>query len=243
MGAAALPPDACVVEVGPGLGILTEELARHARSVIALEKDRELVAALLPVVPDGVRVINADALEFDLGLLPAGDYHLVANLPYNVASAVLRHFLDSTKRPASCTIMVQAEVADRMIARPPNMNLLAVSMQFHGTPEIAFFVGRGAFTPPPKVTSAVVHVDVCQEAPLDQREFEEFFAFVRAGFATRRKQLKNSLRANYGADPAVLLSVFKILGISERIRPQELNVDDWLRLYRCMQPDTVASTL
>lgn len=232
---AGLTPDSLVVEIGPGLGILTEELASRVRTVVAIEKDDALAASLRQIVPANVRIINADALEFDLSEIPDRPYSIVANLPYNVATAILRRFLDSQRRPASCTVMVQREVAERMVVRPPDMGILAVATQFHGQPRIAFRVGRGAFTPPPNVTSAVVKIDVDPDPPLPQAEFEPFFDLVRAGFGTRRKQLKNSLSANAGIDAERLTAAFDAAGIPQQARAQELDVADWLRLYRALR--------
>jgi len=232
---AGLDPEGVSVEVGPGLGILTEELAGRVRTVIAIEKDDELAAALGEIMPANVRIINADALEFDLSEIPDGPYYLVANLPYNVATAILRRFLDSTRRPVSCTVMVQREVAERMVARPPDMGILAVATRFHGEPRIAFRVGRGAFTPPPNVVSAVVHIQVNPNPPLPQAEFEPFFELVRAGFGTRRKQLKNSLSANAEIDAERLTAALDAAGISQQARAQELDVNDWLRLYHALR--------
>lgn len=231
---AAIPRSATVVEIGPGLGTLTVELAKRAATVIALEKDSELADALSRLMPENVQVQNTDALEFDPSSLGKPDYYLVANLPYNVATAILRRILDSTVPPHSCTFMVQREVADRMVTRPPEMNILSVAMQFHGHPRIAFRVGRGAFTPPPRVTSAVVHMPVQRRLGLDQSELAAFFDLVRAGFSARRKQIKNSLE-NGGIPGGLVVPILESAGVDPATRPQELDVDDWLAMFHALQ--------
>lgn len=228
---AALSEDATVIEVGPGVGVLTADLARTAGRVIAIEKDESLVGPLRAHLPERVTIVEADAVDVDPGELVDGAYHFVANLPYNVGTAILRHFLDSARRPQSCTFMVQLEVAQRIVARPPHMSILAVAMQFHGQPKIAFRVGRGAFFPPPNVTSAVVHLDVREPAPLPQDQFGPFFDLVRAGFGNRRKLLRNSLSTGTGLDTATIAGSMARAGIGEQARAQELDVEDWLSLY------------
>jgi 16S rRNA (adenine1518-N6/adenine1519-N6)-dimethyltransferase len=228
---ARLDPGDTVVEIGPGLGILTEALAEHVAHVIAIEKDPLLAGQLPGWLPNNVDVRTADALEFDVGKLPEDGYKLVSNLPYNVATAILRALLDSTNRPESCTFMVQREVAERMVARPNKMNVLAVAMQFHGSPRIAFHVGRGAFTPPPGVASSVVHMPTKPADGVVGDDYEGFFELVRAGFSARRKTLRNSLIVGgLGAD-----RVDQILSgadIRPDVRPQQLDVPDWLAMYR-----------
>ncbi|CAN5529223.1 16S rRNA (adenine(1518)-N(6)/adenine(1519)-N(6))-dimethyltransferaseRsmA [soil metagenome] len=231
---ASIPPNATVVEIGPGLGTLTIELAKHADSVIALEKDSDLAKALSHLMPGNVQVQNTDALEYDPSSIDGRDYYLVANLPYNVATAILRRFLDSTFPPRSCTFMVQREVADRMVTRPPEMNILGVAMQFHGHPRIAFRVGRGAFTPPPRVTSSVVHMPVQRRFDLDQSDLEGFFDMVRAGFSARRKQIKNSLE-NGGIPDDLVVPILESAGIDPASRPQELDVEDWIAMFQALQ--------
>jgi 16S rRNA (adenine1518-N6/adenine1519-N6)-dimethyltransferase len=228
--AACIESTTRVVEVGPGLGILTEELARRANCVIALEKDTQLASALSATAPENVIVRNDDALTIDLNEICEQPYALVANLPYNVATAILRRFLDSANAPVSCTFMIQREVAERIVARPPEMNLLAVAMQFHGRPKIAFHVGRGAFTPPPRVTSSVVHMPVHRQLVVSQEDLGQFFGLVRAGFSARRKQLKNSLE-NGGVPGDLVSTLLRNAEVDPAVRPQELDLADWGRMF------------
>jgi len=165
--AAALAPGATVVEVGPGLGILTAELLRRvgpAGRVVAVELDRRLAAHVRAALGGhpALSVGEADVLARPPDTLVPGDapYVVVANLPYSIAPAVLRHFLDHPRRPSELVVMVQREVAERIVARPPAMSLLAVAVQFYGKPKVLFRVPQGAFSPPAKVESAVVHIEV-----------------------------------------------------------------------------------
>src|SRR5690606_10746789 len=154
---ADLGPDDLVVEVGPGLGILTRELARRAGTVIAVELDTRLADHLRESLElENVRMVEGDILDLNLAeLVGKRPYHVVANLPYSVAAAVIEHVLESDHRPGRMVVMVQREVAERIVARPPEMSVLAVAVQFYAVPRIAFRVGPGAFVPRPRVDSAV----------------------------------------------------------------------------------------
>ncbi len=226
---AEIRPDATVVEIGPGLGILTEELTRRAGCVIALEKDETLARALANLELPSLQIRNADALQVSTATLTDEPYQIVANLPYNVATAILRHFLDAQQPPTSCTFMVQREVAERMVARPPDMNVLAVAMQFHGSPRIAFNVGRGAFTPPPRVTSAIVHMPVERRPGLESADIDQLFRIVRAGFSARRKTLRNSLMIG-GLEESCVNRMLTETGTDGKVRAQTLDISDWIAL-------------
>lgn len=243
---AGLPPGGVAVEVGPGLGILTAELLARVGPtgrVVAVELDARLAAhvraefgadpALRVVEGDVLRHAPAALLE---GLPATTPYALVANLPYSVASAVLRHFLDSPRRPATLTVMVQREVAERIVARPPAMSLLAVAVQFYGTPTIALRLGPGAFIPRPRVDSAVLHL-VCHPAPpLPGAETPAFFALVAAGFGQRRKQLGNSLAAGLALPKEIVAGTLAAAGIAGERRAETLGVAEWLALHAALRP-------
>ncbi|MDP9375066.1 MAG: 16S rRNA (adenine(1518)-N(6)/adenine(1519)-N(6))-dimethyltransferase RsmA [Chloroflexota bacterium] len=245
--AAELAPGATVVEVGPGLGVLTAELLARvgpAGRVIAVELDRRLAAHLrddlVPEHPAGaaLEVVEADVLRRPPPALVPGDapYALVANLPYNITSAILRHFLDSPRRPARLVVMVQREVAERIVARPPAMSILAVAVQFYGAARIGLHVGRGAFLPRPKVDSAVVRVDTRPRPPLPEEEIPPFFTLVGAGFGQRRKQLLNSLAAGLDLPKPALGAALVAAGIAPDRRAETLAVEDWLALYARLRP-------
>lgn len=237
MEVAKLRPGGRVLEVGPGLGILTRALldaVRDGGQVTVVELDRRLAAHLRESygVHPALRVVDGDILRQPLRSLVSddGDYEVVANLPYNITSAVLRYFLEDQRRPVSMVVMVQDEVARRIVAQPPDMSILAVAVQFYGEPEIAFSVDRAAFTPQPRVGSAVVRIEVRGASPLPAEEVANFFAIVRAGFAQRRKQVLNSLAARLALSKEVLANAFSVAGIDPTSRAETLTVAEWVRL-------------
>src|SRR5439155_24398705 len=177
-----------------GLGILTEELARRLDPqrgrLVAVELDEKLLPILRERFSGNPHVsfVHGDVLDIPPRELSGGQpYKLVANLPYYITSAVLRHFLEADEKPQSLTVMVQREVAERMVAKPPDMSLLAVSVQYYGRPKVMFRVPPVAFNPPPKVDSAVVRIDVYQseQKPVTPSTEASFFRVVRAGFGQK----------------------------------------------------------
>src|SRR5687768_3007192 len=191
--AAGLSPDDEVLEIGPGLGILTLELARRARRVVAFELDRELAAVLPHLVPENVQIVQGDALKLDPAEYLSAPYKLAANLPYQITSPVLARYLSLEPVPSVLVLMVQREVAERIAAPPGDLTYLAVLVQSVARPRIVRLVPAGAFHPRPKVESAVVKLEPLT-APLVRREQrDDFLGLVRAGFGQPRKQLLNSL--------------------------------------------------
>lgn len=237
VGAAKLRPDDLVVEVGPGLGALTGQLAERAGGVIAVELDARLAAYLRQQFQGKcVEVIEGDILRIDLTHLTAGrPYKVVANLPYSVAAAVIEHLLESEARPTRLVVMVQREVAERIVAVPPKMSILAVAVRFFGEPRIAFRIGPGAFTPAPRVDSAVLTIDVAARPPLDREDREIFFRLVRAGFNQRRKHLANALAAGIDLPKQGVEARLRSSGIDPDRRAETLSVTEWLRLFRAFQ--------
>lgn len=233
VAAADLSPDDLVVEVGPGLGGLTRRLAAAAGEVIAVEIDRGLVTALESILADDpnrgkIKLVGADVLEVDPFELTGGrPYKLVANLPYYVTSPILRHFLETTEhRPACLVIMVQREVAERMMPRASDMNLLAVMVQYYGKARIATLVPAQAFYPPPKVDSAVVRLDLHDRPPLDA-DREKLFRVVHAGFAQPRKQLHNTLSQQLLLPADTVADVLRGAGVDPTRRPQTISLKEW----------------
>lgn len=237
--AAHIEPGDCVVEVGPGQGALTEELARRLDPqqgrLVAVELDSNLLPMLherFAPMPH-VSFVQGDVLEMSPGELSGKrPYKLVANLPYYITSAILRHFLETKDKPQSLTVMVQREVAERMTAHPPQMSLLAVSVQFYGKPKIVFRVPPGAFNPPPKVDSAVVRVDIYPpgEGPFHVRSEERFFSIARAGFGQRRKQLANTLATGLDLPKDEVVRALAEAGIEHTRRAETLSMEEWTRL-------------
>ncbi|MEA3345731.1 MAG: 16S rRNA (adenine(1518)-N(6)/adenine(1519)-N(6))-dimethyltransferase RsmA [Chloroflexota bacterium] len=244
VAAAELTEEDTVVEIGAGLGTLTHLLAQAAGKVIAVELDRALVAALSQLLADEphVTIVQGDILEFtpaDLliraDLAPHTPYLVVGNLPYGITSAVLRHFLEAERRPQRLVVTVQREVAERISARPGEMSLLSVSVQFYGSPQVVLRLKPGAFYPSPQVSSAVLRVD-CYDDPLLAEDSTSFFRIVRAGFSQRRKQLHNSLSAGLALADDQAKAALREAEIDPRRRPQTLSVEEWLALHRTLSP-------
>lgn len=222
------------VEVGPGLGVLTRELADRAGEVVAIELDRKLAEYLRGGgLPANVRVIERDILLTDVPAI-VGDrpYVVVANLPYSVAAAAIQHLLGPAQRPRRMVVMVQREVAERIVARPPEMSVLAVAVQFYAEARIAFRIGSGAFIPAPKVDSAVLELHVRPQLPISEAEVAGFFQIVRAGFGQRRKQLLNSLSAGLTEEKQAITGWLEAAGIDPARRAETLTVDEWVTLCR-----------
>ncbi len=231
-----------VLEIGPGLGTLTRYLADRAGQVTAVELDARRVAVLKETLQgrSNVRVVQGDILELDpQALISTGagrqeHYKVVANLPYYITSRVLRHLLSACIRPGLLTLMVQKEVAERIVAPAGSMSLLAVSVQAYGDPEVICSVPASAFYPRPKVASAVMTIRTYAEPLVPEEMIGPFFRVVRAGFQQKRKQLHNSLGANLGLPPDRIDSALLAARIARETRPQALGVDDWLGLTRAL---------
>lgn len=232
--AAGVGPADSIVEVGPGLGVLTWDLVKSAGHVTAVELDGELAAALREESASvhNLEIIQGDARDIDLCRVVGWDaYKLVANLPYYAAMPILRHFLESSCPPTRAIVMVQREVAKSMTARPGEMSLLAIGVQLYGKPRIAGYIPRSAFFPQPKVTSAVVCVDVYPRPALDVDDSGAFFRLVRSGFSTPRKQLRNALTYGLGAPAQVVETALAEARIDPRRRPETLSLEEWGNLY------------
>lgn len=235
VAAAELTGKETVLEVGAGLGALTRELAVGARRVIAIEVDRRLLPILREVLEGltGVEILAADILEIDLGaVLPVGPYQVVANIPYNITSALIRRFLESQDRPERMVLTIQREVAERIVAGPGAMSLLAVSVQVFGVPKLGARIPAAAFYPRPEVDSAVLRIDTHSTPPFDLSLVEPVFRLAKAGFAQRRKMLKNTLAAGLGWPAEKSVEVLAEAKIRSQARPQELSLEDWAGLAR-----------
>jgi 16S rRNA (adenine1518-N6/adenine1519-N6)-dimethyltransferase len=229
-----------VIEVGPGLGVMTERLAKLAGRVIAVELD-PLFSAVLKVKFTGannVEIINEDILKTDPAALlkNAGTrkYKVVANLPYYITSAVIRHLLEAAVRPALIVLTVQLEVARRITAAPGQMSLLAVSVQFYGRPSIVTRIKAGSFYPVPQVDSAVIRIEPYERPAVQVDDRDQFFAVVKAGFAQKRKQLHNALSAGLARSQAVVGRALEQAGLDGRRRAETLSLDEWAALARAL---------
>lgn len=232
---AELMPDDVVLEIGAGTGLLTERLAQAARRVIAVEVDERLKPILdqaLTSYPN-VDFIYQDILEVDVAALFTPDpYIVVANVPYYITSAILRHLLENNHRPRRLVMTVQEEVADRLAAKPDDMSILSVSVQFYGQPQIVTRLNRAVFWPRPDVDSALVRIDTYEHPPVDVPDDKTFFRVVRAGFGQKRKQLKNALGGGLNVSAAAAAALLESAGIDPRRRAETLSLEEWAALTR-----------
>jgi 16S rRNA (adenine1518-N6/adenine1519-N6)-dimethyltransferase len=233
---ASVSPTDAVLEIGPGLGSLTEALARRARRVVAVELDERFAPLLSERLRPyrNVSVMYGDILTQDVGALmgdDAGRYVVAANVPYYITSAIIRHLLEAPARPARITLMMQLEVAEKLVAKPGDMSLLTVSVQFYARPHIAARFPPAVFYPRPDVDSAVVRLDVFDEPPV-QADEKAFFRVAKAGFSQKRKQLKNSLSAGLAISGAQASALCAAAGIDPQRRPETLSLEEWAALTR-----------
>lgn len=236
MRAARLDARSEVLEVGPGLGVMTRLLAKAARHVVAVEIDPLLAEDMRTQLPDErVTVVTADILAFDPANWFDQPYTVVANLPYHVTSPALRHLLRAGPPCARrLVVMVQAEVAERLAASPGKMSALAVATQAQARVNILRRVPAAAFYPRPKVDSAVVVLEPLPDSErlVGRHELEKFVALVHAGFKQPRKTLANSLADGLGAPRAEAAAKLEEARLDPSLRPQALSVADWVRLFR-----------
>ncbi len=243
VSAAGLTREDTVIEVGPGLGILTAELARRAGWVIAIELDERLADILERTLPyDNVVVLNQDVLGAEPAALlkksapqfpPAlRTYKVVANLPYYITSPVLRHFLEAPVKPELMVVMVQKEVAETITAPAGKKSLLSIAVQFYGRPEIVANVPAKAFFPPPEVDSAIVRIDVYRRPPIDVDDADGFFKLVKAGFSAARKQVANSLSHSLGLTKQDVMDMLEKTGIDPQRRAETFTLEEWAGLWK-----------
>jgi 16S rRNA (adenine1518-N6/adenine1519-N6)-dimethyltransferase len=243
--AAELEQDDVVIEVGPGLGVLTSELVKQAGGVVAVELDDRL-AEILRQKMNAVKnftVVNRDILKVKPEALlsePVAaaalsgkpvSYKVVANLPYYITSAVLRYFLEAAPRPSLMVVMVQKEVAEAIAAEQGKMSLLSVSVQFYGKPEIVRIVPASGFYPPPEVDSAILKIKIYDKPRLDVGDVDGFFGLVRAGFTAARKQLPNSLAQGLKCTKEEAILLLEEAGIDSRRRAETLSLEEWGKLW------------
>jgi 16S rRNA (adenine1518-N6/adenine1519-N6)-dimethyltransferase len=242
VAAAGIGPDDLVLEIGPGLGTLTQRLARAAGKVLAVELDRNLVEILGKTVVEmhpNVEVVQGDAARIDLHSLLAGRLatgqkaKVAANLPYYITTPLVMRLLEEELPLDQIVVMVQKEVADRMVAPPggKDYGALSVAVQYYTEPRIAVKVSRGAFLPPPEVDSAVVAMKIRTEPPVDAPK-KDFFRVVKAAFGQRRKALGNALAGGLGMDKALLQQALVHAGIDPGRRGETLSLEEFAALTR-----------
>lgn len=221
-----------VLEIGPGLGILTNELCERAGKVIAVEKDEKLAKILKRTTKEfnNLEIINQDILRTKIYNLQPRTYKLVANLPYNIAGPILRKFLESENKPFLMILMLQKEVAEKIVAAPGQMSILSVSVRFYADSEIIEIVPDSDFWPSPKVDSAIIKIsNIKKKSKIDTKNF---FRCVRIGFSSPRKTLLNNLAAGYKLDKENIKNILEKIKLNEFVRAQELSINDWQKLIR-----------
>lgn len=219
-----------VLEIGPGLGVMTAVLAEQADKVIAVETDPVMAELLRRDIPANLEVVEQDVLDYNLGQLPP-NYKVVANLPYYLTSRIFRLLLESTNPPIVMSVLVQREVAHRITAGPGQYSVLALSVQYYSHPQVIGIVERHKFWPAPKVDSAILKI-TRRGKPAFPADTAKLFRLIKAGFGERRKQLKNSLAGGLNCTQEVMVEVLKKARLSPTARAQELSLPEWERLYK-----------
>lgn len=221
-----------VLEIGPGMGVLTRELSKRSKEVIAIEIDPRMVEILKTVCGKctNLTVKTMDVRNFDPSEL--SEYKIVANLPYYITSLVLRKFLEEKNKPSEMVFLVQKEVAERICATPNRMSVLSVSVQFYGQPKMIGVVPRQAFYPTPEVDSAIVKITTYKTPLFSDVDPDKFFILVKAGFSEKRKQLGNSLLGASLLSKEEIIEVLKKIGINPDRRAETLSLDEWRKIYK-----------
>jgi len=248
VAAAEIKKNDTIIEIGPGLGALTQELAKiphplkksERQKIIAIEKDPLMISILEETMADykNIKVIKADARDaIGFGNLSLDKYKIVANLPYNIATFLIHQWLELKNPPELVVLMIQKEVAQRICSKPPHNNLLGISVQFYADAKIINYVSKKSFWPRPKVDSAIIkmisHISAASASDRQQmlqKDTKLFFKVVKAGFSQPRKQLIGNLTKKLNIPKEKLLEMFKNLNISERVRAENLTLEQWIGL-------------
>lgn len=231
--AAELEPDDVVLEIGPGIGVLTQELAKKAKKVIAVEKDFKMIEILKETLGNlkNVEILKGDILKPDPKSYTLKLYKIVANLPFYLTAPVIRKFLESDNQPRVLILVVQKEVGQRICAKPPRMSILAVSVQFYAETEIISYVSKKSFWPSPKVDGAIIKI-IPKKTITSPGFVKLFFRIVKAGFSQPRKQLINNLTKGLKIDKKKVENWLLKNKIQPRQRAETLSINDWIKLTR-----------
>jgi 16S rRNA (adenine1518-N6/adenine1519-N6)-dimethyltransferase len=231
--AAEIRPTDTVLEIGPGLGSLTRYLAAAAEKVVAVELDANLFPVLEAVTApyQNIELIHADMLEIEPSeILDQPGYLVVANIPYYITSALIRHLLESNPKPRRVVLTIQKEVAERICAGPGDLSLLALSVQVYGEPRIVARIPAGAFFPAPKVDSSVLVIDIFPTPHIEENLLATFFLLVKAGFSQKRKKLRNSISAGMRLSPEQAENMLRAADIDPQRRAETLSLEEWGKL-------------
>ena len=228
-----ISPQDTVLEIGAGIGHLTRYLAVDAKQVIAVELDKRLIPPLEEVLApyNNVRIVQGDILNLKpQELVPEGNYIVVANIPYYITSAIIRHLLEADAKPSRIILTIQREVAQRICAAAGKMSVLALSVQVYGEPYITSRIPAGAFHPPPKVDSASICIDLFSDPLVPHEKIDLFFKLVKAGFLHKRKTLRNSISAGMGWEKGQTEALLETSGIDSQRRAQTLSLPEWIEV-------------
>lgn len=218
-----------VLEIGPGLGVMTDALGKTAAQIVAVETDAKLVELLRRRVPANVMIEEADIMKFNLSTLPA-DYKVVANVPYYITSPIIRLLMESSNPATVAVLLIQKEVAERIAAKPGDMSILALSVQYYADVELVCDVPRDKFYPIPNVDSTVIKI-VRKSQPVFEADRQKLFRLIKAGFGEKRKQLRNSLAGGLHVTSQQAIELITAAGLNDTARAQELSLLQWKALY------------
>jgi len=233
VAAAEISKEDSVLEIGAGLGSLSRHLARAARELVTIEIDHRLIPPLRTVMAPfkNVRIVEGDILALNPAtLIPTPNYLVVANIPYYITSAVIRHLLEAKPQPGQVLLTIQYEVAQRICAQPGKLSLLALSVQVYGKPQLKFRIPSGAFYPAPKVDSAVVRIDIYPDPVIPRPQLKAFFRIIKAGFRQKRKTLRNALSAGLAISKEQAMTALQAAQINPQRRAETLDLAEWKRL-------------
>lgn len=238
-----------IIEIGAGFGILTRELAERTKKVWAIELEKRFIPPLrkLAVAFPAVEIIKEDVLKVNIGALVKQEpYKLVANIPYNITSQVLRRFLEQEPKPSLIVFLIQKEVAERIVAEPGNISLLSVSVQLYGNPKIVQQVDKRSFWPQPQVDSVILKISGIKNRNAMEQELKELnitekelFQVARVSFSARRKQIHNNLTNGFHADKNKIIGCLQEIGLDPAIRAQNLLISDWKRLTSILKKEAI----
>lgn len=230
INAANISPVDEVLEIGAGLGSLTRLLAIKAKSVTAVEIDKYLLSILRELLSDlnNVKLVEGDIMSLAPdNLISQSDYIVVANIPYYITSGLIRHLLESQRKPQKIILTVQREVAERVCAKNAKMSLLSLSVQIYGRPEVVAQIPAGCFYPVPSIDSSVLRINLFSESVIPNQLVDDFFLLAHAGFSQKRKTLRNSLSSKILLKPLQVENLLNESGIDPQRRPETLTINEW----------------